>query len=282
MLDRKRSALMLSESPEILLPLPKKYLKKTARFLLERYCFLRLKVRKNPCKLILILAHTRSGSTLLQHLLITNSEIAGFGENRMGYESIEDIQKLVCNIHWHLRRIRMPEMYVVDKIVHHSAIAVSSRLLQSERVFTIFLVRDPQSSILSISQGKKESETLSTNYYIDMLSKLEAYGKLIRDKERGLFLTYGQILYQTESVLKTLQHFLELRHSLTEKYNLLPTTGASLFGDWSENIKAGRIIRTQKNRKVEISKKSLEPAQYAHSHCCSLLSEYCTTIESYQ
>jgi hypothetical protein len=257
----------------------KKIVKKTARSMLDQYCRCRLRLRKKPFKIILILAHARSGSTLIQHLLLTNPQITGYGENHKTYHELEDFGNLACNTLWRLRKFKMPETYLVDKIVHHRSFWVSDRVIQSEKVFTIFFVRNPYDSILSLSENRHDELPNSSQYYIEMLDKLEQYGRLVADKDHGFFLTYDQLINRTDSALSRLEEFLKLDIPLDEKYDLLPTTGKGTYGDWSENIKSGKIVRIPKKQSLEIPPELISPVKAAYRHCCEALSKCCSTID---
>ena len=115
---------------------------------------------------------------------------------------------------------------------------------------------------------------------MEMLEELEGYGRLIPDRNHGFFLTYNQLLNNTDSVLTGLKQFLELKVPLQETYDLLPTTGKSKYGDWSENIKSGRILGLPKDRSLEISRESIAPAIEAYHRCCKTLKKYCMVAGS--
>lgn len=258
----------------------KKFIKNSARSILNKYCKLRLKFRKKPYKIILILAHTRSGSTLMQHILLSNPHIAGYGESHKSYDKLEDFENLICNTLWRLRKLKMTETYLVDKIVHHRSFRVSDQVIRSERVFTILFIRNPQDSILSMSQNCKDELQNSSEYYIEMLYRLEQYARMIPNKNHGFFLTYEQLLNQTTLALSKLQQFLKLEVPLDEKYDLFPTTGKSIYGDWSAIIKSGTIMRRRRKNSMEIPSKLIAPALAAYHHCCETIPKYCTSINS--
>jgi len=50
--------------------------------------------RGQPYRILLILSHMRSGSSLLTHLLNSNPEIIGYGETHIQYASEQDFKKL--------------------------------------------------------------------------------------------------------------------------------------------------------------------------------------------
>jgi hypothetical protein len=231
-------------------------------------------------KIILILGHIRSGSSLLQHLLISNPQITGFGENHMSYEGFEDFTQLACNTLWCLRTLRMPETYWVDKIVHLRSFNISERILKDNNVFTVFMVRDPLASIQSIFKNSTDVLPVSIQYYSEMMNELECYGRLIPDKKHGFFLTYDQLLNETDTVLTGLSQYLKLDPPLDDTYDLLPTTGKSSYGDWSENIKSGKIVKLPGDHSIKIPDESIAPAAAAYNRCRMTLKTYCTHIVS--
>lgn len=69
-----------------------------------------------------------------------------------------------------------------------------------------------------------------------MLSKLEKYGISINDRKQSFFLTYDQLIFDTDKTLSSLTQFLKLESELKREYNVIRTTGWGSFGDWSETI----------------------------------------------
>ena len=198
----------------------------------------------------------------------------------MSYEKLEDFEKLACNTLWRLRKLRMPETYLVDKIVHLRSFKASDQVIKDDKIFTIFIVRDPYASIRGIFQNSEDELPTSSQYYIGMLDELEQYGRLIPNKDHGFFLTYDQLLNKTDMVLSGLKRFLKLEIPLDETYGLLPTTGKRIYGDWSENIKSGKILRLPEDRSINISSKSIAPAIEAYRRCCQILQQYCMNVNS--
>lgn len=147
----------------------------------------------------------------------------------------------------------------------------------------IFLIREPKStipSVIKVNAKKNWDEIKAINYYVKRLERLEKYARSIDNKEKALAITYEQILENTELVLKTIQNFLGLKHTLSENYEVLQTTGVPYIGDPSANIKAGNIVRKKyKSPEVEISPKLLERGFDAFNQCQATLSQYCLTPE---
>jgi Sulfotransferase domain len=237
---------------------------------------------QHPSQILFMLGHMRSGSSLLTHILNTNPEISGFGESHLRYSTEKDFTELIYKVHQTLGKWQVNEKYVLDKILHDSHL-INENLLLSDKVRAIFLIREPKStvpSLIKINVKKKWDETKATNYYVNRLKTLENYAKLINNKEKTLVVTYEQILENTEQALKTIQTFLGLKHTLSENYEILNTTGILYIGDPSANIKAGNIVRKKyKFPEIEISPKTLERGFDAFNQCYATLSQYCLTLE---
>jgi E3 ubiquitin-protein ligase DOA10 len=109
-------------------------------------------LRPTPYKILFILSHMRSGSSLLTHLLVNNPEIRGFGETHINYASAEDFKKLLMKLYWQgqdfsqlqdLKKLKMNHQYIHDKVLHNNKFLDQS-FLESEQIYSIFLIREPQ------------------------------------------------------------------------------------------------------------------------------------------
>lgn len=259
--------------------LPKKLKVIPKKMFIALFSFI-LSLKSQQYSVIFILAHSRSGSTLLQHILFSHQDICGFGENRISYTSQNDFYKLVSQISWYLRKFSIPKKFIVEKIVHHSTLNIDQTILDLSNTRFIFLIRDPVDSIYSLTQGDKSKEEKAADYYMAMLHKLENYCRLINDKNRCFFLTYEELLDNTEYSLIALTDFLQLSAPLNEKYSVLRTSGWGTFGDWSENIKAGKIVRQKRSHSFALSEQSVKNARQAHEKAVLFLRKHCANITS--
>jgi hypothetical protein len=107
------------------------------------------------------------------------------------------------------------------------------------------MIREPISAIQSISKLRAWDIEKSAKYYNKRLLKLSEYS-LSFAKEKPLYITYQQLIDDTEKVFEGLQKYLCLSSSLSEEYHLLSTTGKKNIGDTSKNIRSGRILRDSK------------------------------------
>jgi hypothetical protein len=275
------------------------YIRNIKNQLVKQYFHTRIYGRKAPYQILLrnqdykilfILSHMRSGSSLLSHILISNPEIIGFGESHLKYQSELDFKKLMMRVYFqhqefskipdHLYKFNMNHQYILDKVLHDQKF-LTNDFLNSPQVYVIFLLRQPQQTIPSLLDLKPHwNQKDAYEYYRQRLLTLEKYAQIIVNAERTLLLTYNQILDQTFSVLKTLQQFLKTETEFSEKYQILKTTGQKNIGDYKGNIKAGKIVRTQRNINIQIDEEIIKKAEYSYQESTKTLSKYCQIITS--
>jgi hypothetical protein len=253
-----------------------------------KYYQLRIDTQKNPCRIqfrespyriLFVLSHMRSGSSLLTHILNSNPEIIGYGETHLNYESEKDFKALMFRVYWRLRDLNMNHTYLLDKVLHDHKF-LNEDFLSSDKLYNIFLLREPKRTLESILDIKSHlTEEQAANYYINRLSHLEQYAKLINSKERSLLITYEQLLKKSDLVFAELQSFLKTQAGFSEKYQVLKTTGIRGIGDSSENIKAGKIIRKERQLDRQISPELTEKSIQAFNKSQSILSQYCRLID---
>jgi hypothetical protein len=216
----------------------------------------------------------RSGSSLFTHILNSNPEIIGYGETHITYNSLVDLKSLQFKVYWQLKDAKMQHEYILDKILHdHKILDVS--ILRSPNVYVIFLIREPSSTLPSILNIKPHwSEKKALDYYCQRLETLVDYGNIVADSQRCFLLTYDQLINDSESIFLALQHFLKTAAGFSEEYQVLKTTGKRGIGDSSENIKAGRILKSESEKKLDIpiSPEAIAKAMEAFSICHNQLS----------
>ena len=239
-----------------------------------------IRFREKPFRILFILSHMRSGSSLLTHLLNANPEIIGYGETHIKYSSELDFKTLMFKVYWTIKDYQMNHKYVLDKVLHNHKF-LADDFLVSEQVSSIFLIREPQRTLASILEIKPHwSEEKALNYYQERLEILENYAKLINNKKQSFFITHEQLINQTDVVFNGLKKFLETQESFSEQYETLTTTGRKGIGDSSKNIKAGYIIRNRGQLDTKFSGELVEKATHSFRQCLTTLSTHCSTIET--
>jgi len=244
------------------------------------YAFM-IKVRIRPLRFIFLLAHMRSGSTLLTHILNRNPDITGATESGIFYHTKKDLLLSIYWVHLCNRNVRFKAKFVIDQI-NHNRFLPDDELLEEKGMSFIFLIREPLKSLNSmLTNPYRYYSTTRTEegalfYYVSRLQKLEYYARRINDKVRTVFFTHDKLINQTDQVFKKLMVFLELSKPLSESYRILPITGRR--SDHSDNIYQGHIVRNYESPKHHISAMNLRIAQYFFDRCCETLSEYCSTV----
>lgn len=203
---------------------------------------------KPPPQTIFIMAQARSGSSLLEHIISSNKEILGAGEQRRIYRNKYDIKKMELWARKWNRKIFNPYTYVVDQVLHNT-LTPNSNLLTNSSTKIIFLIRKPEESIASIDYVAKDYNKNNlqpfnaSKYYKERITYLVNTSKQI-PKKNQFFLTYHDLVYNTNSTLKKLSVFLNLKTPLTKNYKTKKNT--TRFGDPSNNIKKGTVFITEK------------------------------------
>ncbi|MEQ8755920.1 MAG: sulfotransferase family protein [Coleofasciculus sp. G1-WW12-02] len=245
--------------------------------------------RSKPYRILFILSHMRSGSSLLTHILNSNPDIIGYGETHIQYTSEADFKRLMLKVYWQAQEFRkiqdikslsMYQTYILDKVLHNNKF-LDDNFLVSENVYSLFLLREPKRSLASIAELKPHlNQEQVLDYYVQRLSRLEDYAKLINSKKRSLFITHAQLLKHTDLVFEALKIFLDTKQGFSEDYQILKTTGMRDVGDYKGNIKIGRIVRTQRKLETQVAPDLEEKGMRSFEECCATLSNYCRTIES--
>lgn len=244
-----------------------------------------IKLNGLPNKYLIILGHMRSGSTLLVHILASNPQIMGAGENYLKYSSPDALQDLSLKLGTFFDRWKIEQEYVMDKILHNT-LDPDQSVLSMPNAYYLFLLREPSKTLLSLRGLNRRYEPFAYDttseegcleYYVSRLGRLEQLAKQLPDGKRGLFITYDQLINQTESTFAEMQEWLGLRNPLSKEYRLHSKTGDGVTGDLSENIKSGKIQKERDTKDSEIEPRILAEAQEAHRKCLETLSTHCRT-----
>lgn len=242
----------------------------------------RRRLERGRLNVLFLVGHMRSGSTLLVHILNTSPEILGYGETHRRYADNRDLARLAVNVGRSFGRFRVSERYVLDKILYDYIKRL--QLLRSDRVRTVFLVRNPGQALPSIVHFRPrwgQGEAAALDYYRRQLRVVREYACAIDDPDRAFFVTYSQLINRTRPVLEGLRRFLELGDPLRERYRTIWSTGQRGergIGDDSEEIRAGRIVRTRKAPPVTVSKETLRLGQSVFADCVAELRARCAHV----
>lgn len=192
---------------------------------------------------LFVLAHPRSGSTVVSHILQSHPEVIGFGEHHTEYETEADLVSLAMRNAFFERSPRATHRYTMDKVVWDEH-GFSDAILKHPDTRFIFLAREPSSTLDSyrrmfIAMTTDEHRLQS---YKARLNGMIELAERIGDSSRMRFATYDDLTKRTEATLAELTSFLELDTPLSREYELTSKSGSQSWGDPSAHIKAGKII----------------------------------------
>jgi len=210
---------------------------------------------------LFVLAHPRSGSTLLNRVLATNPEIASYGENHKVYRRAFDLFLLLCRTADRLKNYSLSETYVMDKLVWPKY-GMPSTIRRASNVKFIIITREPRATFNSMAKliADWENEQTSHAIYMDEMDWLEKELRAINDPGRCLCVRYEDLLKNSERVFLVLRRFLKVNASFSENYDVIKTTGDLRFGDSSKNIKAGKFRAPKPTKTCCVSEELLESA----------------------
>jgi hypothetical protein len=222
-------------------------------------------------RVVFIMGHMRSGSTLMMHILISNPGLIGCGERGVPYRSADDLDKLEIASRRMQRSLLRQVLYVVDQI-NHDHLTPDPGLFQLERLRFIFLIRDPEETIRSLIHLSKSSPQpwsveKAVDYYVTRLNSLAKFSKDLGN--RSIALTYSDLVDRPPATLQRIGSFLSLPSELREEYTLQPFTGRR--GDRSERIRLGRIMRMNPQTSLRLSDYQRQRADEAFRTCLANL-----------
>ena len=227
-------------------------------------------------KYLFILSHMRGYTSLMSHILGSHPEISGYFELQQSYQTPFDLFLMRVRVANGLN-YQVRGSFLLDKILH-SRWFLSSNILQREDVFTIFTIRKPESSLKSLMGMKKKlgfpSDVLA--YYMERLKSLQNISKIPRHR---IYVDGESLVENPIPVLEFIQSFLQLDESISPSYSTFRFTGEGGFGDRSEFIRQGEIVKERNsNSQFQIFPDDLQRATVTYDEARRILIENCSRI----
>jgi hypothetical protein len=209
------------------------------------------------------------------------------GEASVDYFSVSDFKILRGKVYSRHSKLMVTERYIIDNINHDYNIP-NPEILLNDNVKCIFLLRDSESTLSSllnknfiklVCPQQVESKQWASDYYKARLAKLTEYAKIIDNKERALYFTYEQLIFDTQKTFKSLKQFLDLQNNFSEDY--LPLSNNGFFGTTgdptSKKITTGNIIR-EPTPKILLPQEILQECLESYQSTNAMLLKYCRSI----
>jgi hypothetical protein len=211
---------------------------------------------------VFLMAHVRSGSSLMTHILCTNNEILGFGE--YSYEILDENDLVAFNFDVRRKsRVFFSKQTYITNQINDSNSFPDEHFLKLKKLKFIFLIRQPEETISSMHQlSKRFNQThLTPERLVEEYCKQMNYLIKLKNtisEDQYFFLTYESLIENPKKELNNMSSFLKLNQPLSPEYNLQKFTLHS--GDPSENIRYQKV-KTTKSPQIKLDKVLLERAQ---------------------
>lgn len=231
-----------------------------------------------PRQPLFLLSHTRSYSSLLCHILNSNAAIDGYGELWIDYRSTLDLFALRHKIVVTTGR-PLQGRYTLDKLLHNK-LDVCDDVLLSPGTRVMIGIREPEGTVRSnVEAGRapnapqwKRTPEAATNHYV---KRLEALVKIAERRADVVAYPMDALVNDTDTFLAGLTDWLDLDIPLTSTYDVGPKTGTPVFGDTSDNIRAGSVRPIRQKHEVEIPDRQLDQLWTAYDRAMTRLTRLC-------
>lgn len=191
-------------------------------------------------RMLFVLGHMRTGSSLLVHILASHREILGYGETHNVYARPKDFGATAANVYRRLRAVPGREAYLLDKVLHKYQI-VHADVLEHPSVRVIFMIRRPDTALSSMIRNEVVSGAEEAyRYYAQHMGWIRRLS-LELPSEQWTYTTYTGLTEDSDAVLERIGSFLELSVPLSERYETNQYTGTPGVGDPGPHIEAGHI-----------------------------------------
>lgn len=210
---------------------------------------------------VFLVSHMRSYSSLLSHLIGNHPQVNGYVEQQVGYPTSMDLLALRLRT-YELAEGDLRGKYLFDKILHNR-LRIGDEVAARSDVHLILSIREPIAAVQSTvtmarknrKPGWKGQVPKVAGYYRERMQGMVQMAKARKDGEL-LFFAAEQVVEDTPQVLAAIQRYLGLQEPFAEEYKTKPLTGVGLFGDPSDFIKAGRVVKDRTdNSAIEIPDK---------------------------
>jgi len=226
---------------------------------------------------IFVVGHMRSYSSLLTHILGSHPRIAGYAEAHQKYRNRLDLLELNRKVERTCDK-NCAGRYVLDKILHPQVLAPS--VLARANLKLIAIARDPVASlasILRIRAGGFDRTESAVQYYIERMAALVRIAAIRRGDL--LYLDGEALVERTDDTLAWLSLHLELAPVLRGEYSTFRFTGMPKYGDPSEWIRSGRVVKDRTPLpQIDLSPAQLARIQSAYEHMRRFMRSHARTV----
>lgn len=184
----------------------------------------------------------RSGSSLLNHKLLSNPSVSGMGEMNMRYKNENQLTELIWKYARNHKTLFPKSSYFLDQI-NHNKWTPDEVLFQDDKLDLIILFREPVGTIKSLLELSKKyyndswTQKKAEEYYINRLIFLH---RVAQEHPDTIIINHKHFIFKPEQTLQQIESKFILTFKDYTSYTLHNFTG--IKGDPSEKIKLGKII----------------------------------------
>ena len=223
---------------------------------------------------LFIIGHMRAGTSLLVHILNTNSEVLGYGETHITYNGHRSLMKLHDTVYNAFKdQGKTPDnyRYVMDKILHDHI--QDPQILRISPLKIVVIVRPPTDALPSILDNDalphdKEGQNDALTYYCNTLQRMTRWLS-VYDRPY-VVVDYAQLTAEPQAPLHRISEYLSLERPLTPEYETIWATGKRGIGDSSPAIEKGAVSSVDHSYDVEIDPSIIAQAQDQYDDFLSL------------
>ena len=198
---------------------------------------------------VFIVSTMRSGSTLLNHILAQNNKFLSIGESHTVYQNKYDLKTLMLKTLCYYKIYIFKNRTYIEKTVLNEQIDSLEFLNFNQIKKIIFLIRDPVgtiSSLLRTNFPHSDSIDTAAEYYKKRLQNILLLSDSIQEPDKGIVITYDDLISNSKVTLNVLSKFLNLDQKLSSNYRMQKWSTVWGKGDvGSEKIRTGKINSTQ-------------------------------------
>lgn len=185
-------------------------------------------------RLIVMIAHMRSGSTALSNIICEHPAVSGFGESHIRYEGRHTLGILALS-QWRRGALRPSARHLYDKITHSEYDDDPASGLTTARA--VFLARNPAHTLPSIQRvyahiGSREFESIDTcaAYYVERLEDMfERWRRY--PPGRRVAIAYEDLVAEPDRQIGRISRMLEMTPALRNAYTSRPASIRANAGD---------------------------------------------------
>lgn len=236
-------------------------------------------------RLLFLVSHMRSYSSLFGHILGSHPDISGYSESHLRYRHVLYLYRLRLHVMMsHAYTFKGTRLF--DKILHNYPICPG--ILNRSDITLMFALRRPAATLKSMIANRRRlnrrqpelaQPSVILEVYLDRLQGIRKCADQAKAGESTFYFDSDRLVEDTEHFLAALSKRLALDPPLSPHYSTFSYTGGYYVGDSSKYIGKGDICRERDSSQgIEIPADILARATAAYDVCRQALQNRMTVL----